>query len=1200
MSEQPKDLFGTISIAGDDEQKPSPSGAEERPRPAKRSSRQTKAPAPGPRQRQRSDGGGSLRWWFAALVIGLALYSAAGFLLAPWLLRTLLPGYLSEQTGTALTLEQVRFNPFTFHLEMDGIALHGGADGEPPERLFGIDRLSADLAPISLLRGDLVCSSLTVERLDLSIVRHQDKTYNITPLLRGSKEPHHSDIIDFAELPFYFSLNNISVSDSRITVEDRHTGAEHLIDRITLTLPALSNFSYQARTYLQPRFSAVVNGSPITLSGDTGLDGSAADAATEISVNLNDIDVPRYSDYLPVELPIRFSDGTANGTLLISFAETEEHGTPLQIRFDLATSDLKIQSRDEKLAVHIPAARLEGAFEPLSRSLLLSSVLLREPAVVSNGAVSRETLAALVPMTSRPAADSTLYQAIPSLRIKLLIADDASYAAAEPGKEDPVQAWQEIQLSIRDFANEAAAQEGAAGTFRLSGRDSRSPASFTWQGGFTDDNQPSGTLQLDDMPAARIAPFLGRTPNDIDGAIDISGRLGLSLSDREQEDRALAYTLTETTLTIRELQVKERGMVWLRTPTLRCEPVSRIDGVTDFGNVFLPNSTVVMDRRQVPHLFGLFASRPDQFILHGFDFSGTVKVLDETDKNTILDLKEVLFQANKLEQQEVSDDNFVFSARQGDTGSIKAKGVLGVAPVTISAQLAADGVRPRQLLSWFTDSETLLTGAATLSATGSFLYPAQEFSGELSAREVAIDGDETAPWRAAAADFSGFSWSADKRRLTVDEIRLTEPDWSWQRSEGDENPAEQAAAFLRRLLLPKNERAGGTSGQGDSFSLAIDTVSWQDGIISYLDERISPPLQHELTGVSGQLEQLVYPADEQNGSFRLQATVADRPLTVEGEGRLLQKPATVTAGVVIPSLPLELFRPQITERITDLAIDEATARLSFSASWQGANGREQADIVISGLAPARPGTPAAVALALISDRDGQTSFSTDSSTLSGNGVLAEAIAHYATLSIKAAINPLLLADQQFKDLIERQDVHFQPGTTELTGAGRELLNRYNELLAAHPLIGLQLTGFADRSVDVPVLIMGLTLQEQRRVDEENRRLAEAWRLEQEKKQTTRQQQHQADPELPIQEMDIEPSEEPFIPLAPRPVSVHDDMLTRLAADREQTVLTYLLDELGIDPARVATSDPESRRIVEDGSGARVNLQVIDTFAQQTP
>ncbi|MBE0584893.1 MAG: DUF748 domain-containing protein, partial [Desulfofustis sp.] len=712
MSEKPNDLFGTISISGDDEHTPAPAPEDVRPRKTKRSSRQAHLPAPSPRQKKRPGSGRGLRLWIGGIVLVLALYSAAGFLLAPSLLRSLLPGYLSEQTGTVLTLGKVRFNPFTFRLDTAGLAVHTGDDGAPAERLLGIDSLTAKLAPLSLLRGDLVCGSLTIDQLDLSIIRRSDKTYNIAPLLRGSKAPDQSDIIDFAELPFFFALNNISITNSRITVEDRHTGKEHLIDQITLSLPALSNFSYQAKTYLQPRFSAVVNGSPITLTGETGLGGSEPDGDTEISVNLNDIDIPLYSDYLPVDLPIRFADGTANGTLLVSFSETDELGNRLMIRFDLATSDLEIQSRDDNVSVKVPSARIEGAFEPLSRSLLLHNVLLREPSVVSNGSMSSKTLAALVSMTRRPAADSVLYQAIPALRIKLLIADDAGYAVIETGKDKPVPAWQDIQLSVRDFSNEAAANEGADGSFRLSGMDSRSAASFTWQGGFNDDNQPSGSLQLADMPAARVAPFLGRTPNDISGTIDISGQLSLSQSN--QPDQALAYTLKETSITIKELQVKEQGIVWLRTPTLRCEPVSRINGVTDFGNVFLPNSTVIMNRRQVPHLFGLFASRPEEFVLHGFDFSGTVKVLDDTDKNTILDLKEVILQANKLEQKEVREDNFVFSARQSESGSIKAKGILRVAPVTIAAQLAMEGVGPRQALSWFSDSKTLFNGDALL------------------------------------------------------------------------------------------------------------------------------------------------------------------------------------------------------------------------------------------------------------------------------------------------------------------------------------------------------------------------------------------------------------------------------------------------------------------------------------------------------
>ncbi len=57
----------------------------------------------------------------------------------------------------------------------------------------------------------------------------------------------------------------------------------HHVKDIELALPAISNFPYQSDTYIHPRFSAVVNGSPVKLTGEATLGriepGWAADTA---------------------------------------------------------------------------------------------------------------------------------------------------------------------------------------------------------------------------------------------------------------------------------------------------------------------------------------------------------------------------------------------------------------------------------------------------------------------------------------------------------------------------------------------------------------------------------------------------------------------------------------------------------------------------------------------------------------------------------------------------------------------------------------------------------------------------------------------------------------------------------------------------------------------------------------------------------
>ncbi len=1208
MSDKHTDLFGSISIDQQDtvdrtDKAAAPPPPSPPPRRAKRTTRPArkgkpgKADAPRPPTEQRPGRSTlrTVRFWIGILLFVVTAYSGAGFLLAPYLLRTLLPGYVAEQTGTELSFGEIRFNPFTFDLDLDQVAIHGRDGDGTAERLLGIATVRAELAPLSLLRGDLVCGSLLIDRLHLSVIRREDRTYNITPLLRGKAATDQSEIIDFAELTFFFALNNIRISNSRIVIEDRHSGKEHLIDAIELSLPALSNFSYRGRTHLEPRFSAVVNGSPVSLSGETALGSGDPDGDTEISVNLNEIDIPRYSDYLPGEFPIQFTGGTANGTLQISFSEQEGQGNRLIMQFDLSANDLVVRSRDGKLSVRVPSARLDGHFEPLSRSLVIQSMLLREPDIVTSGPVSRETLSALLPMTARPTSDSALYQAIPALGIKLLIADNGSFSRTDPDGKQTLQAWQNLQLSIRNFTNEAPAQGAEAGSFRISGEDAGSSASFTWQGSFGAANQPTGALQLANMPVARIAPFLGRTPNDIAGTVDLNGRLRLGLS--EKPDSPLATTLQETSVTIKELQVKERGVVLLRTPSLRCEPVSRRNGVTDFGNVFLPNSTVVMDRRQLPHLFGLFAEKPDQFIIHGFELSGTVKVLDETDAEAVLNLRDVLFQANNLEQKEIKEDNFVFSARQDGGGAIRAKGVLQVAPTRVTGQLTLSDLSPRQMFSWFTAAPTLVDSRALLSAKGTFRYPQQEFTGELAARSVVIGSEQEPVLTAESIELLGFDWSATKRRLEAKEIKVEKPAFPWQRSADAENPAELAGVFLRRMLLPESYSGSAQEGQrqgSEGFSLAVGAIAVHDGAIAYTDRRLVPALQLELREIEGSLRGLAFPAVEQNAVFQLRGAVAEHPFRIEGEGRLLQRPASVTAGFIAPSLPLSLFAEQINERIRDVDFTDATAQVSYSASWQGRNSREQADIVFRGLAPMQPGSPTAITMALVGDGDGQIRYLSDVERSSGTGVVTETITHYATLLIKAAINPLLVVDQTFKDLVEQQYVTFQPGTTILTGAGVERLNRYGELLAAHPLIGLRVLGYADTLADSPVLLDELARQEQQRIDAENRQRADDWRREQEARQAARRQQLEQG--VVIQETDLEPDEE-FVPLVPEAVVVSDDMLAGLITGREQAVRDYLVEQLSVAAARVTLGGTGEQRVLDDGNGARVDLAISDRFTE---
>jgi len=1192
MSEKPTDIFGTIEITTG---KPS---AKKIAKPS-RSAGKNKKPAKKKKIEQKTKRSAvKILIWPILLLFLLATYSAIGYLLVPYLLKTVLPNSLKEKGELLLTSEQVRFNPFNFQLDVHNLSLNTLEDEQSPERLLSVEQLKIDLDFLSILRGDLVCSSMEIIGFDLRIIRNEDKTYNVSYLLGGNSLQDHSDIIDFAELPFLFSLNNINVSDSRIIIYDRKTQKDHLIEQIELALPVVSNFDFQNKSYIHPRFSAVVNGSPVSLTGEAvfGMAGQGS-KQTQLSCDLNDIDIPLYFDYLPVMLPVDITEGKANGKLQLTFSPEQDQGGKIKIQFSLSTSSLVVESRDSKLKLSIPEASFDGIVEPFSNTISFQNVLFREPLITSEGAMTRDTLASLIPLTLKPGPENRLHQVIPSLSIQLLIADNGTYRVNSPDKKKS-QSWKSLQLSIKNFSNEQTESTGAERSFRLSGEHQSSSAFFTWQGTFDKRNHPVGNLQLNAIPASLVAPFLGRKPSDISGAAEINGLLNLSLS--EKEGVPFDYSLKSTRVTIKELRLKDQGVVWLRTPVLRCEPVSRIGGINDLGNIFLADSTAVINRKKLPYLFQTFSAESTQHILHGIDFSGSIKIVDTKKSKPLLDLKSVIFQANKLEQQQLQNNNFIFTAQLKEEDDIQAKGSLHIAPLQLNALLSANSLSPTQFFSWFSNSKTLLSSKGNISIKGTFKFPQQDFSGELVTSKLLI-GDPAKPvLQAARLNLVNFSWSKSNQNLHINDIIIDQPEFSWQQDRDDQNPVTLASIFLRHIFLPEpDSKAQDPDIILSRFTMAIDQATITDGAISYRDERTQPSLSLGLTGIKGSLSGLKYPVAKEDSSISLTGNIEGHPFSLEAAGNLIQSPPSAHASFKATALPLNLFTRQIDRRIKGINTSNGTATISYNGVWKPRDSNFNATLVLDGLTPDKSGTAAATALAVLNGTKGsiRAEFRSTNNQVQ-KPLLTEGLDYFGRLMIKASLNPLLVSDPEFKDLIDAQSVTFIPGTDRLDPESIEMLSRYGQFLAVHPLINLQISGFSDQSIDTPVLKSELESVEKERVDALNKTLSRAWQKKRAAEEKARRKHLQAQGSK-ILETDLTPRDS-YVPVSPHQVIVTKKMLGELAAKREQTVITHLVNQLSLSGDRVVSGPQRTNRIKKDGDFSRATIVVRDGFKVAQP
>ena len=71
------------------------------------------------------------RWTFWLVLAGVFLaYTAAGFWLVPWLVKSQAREYVATTYQRELTIGEVRFNPFTLALDIRSVALPD-SDGRP-------------------------------------------------------------------------------------------------------------------------------------------------------------------------------------------------------------------------------------------------------------------------------------------------------------------------------------------------------------------------------------------------------------------------------------------------------------------------------------------------------------------------------------------------------------------------------------------------------------------------------------------------------------------------------------------------------------------------------------------------------------------------------------------------------------------------------------------------------------------------------------------------------------------------------------------------------------------------------------------------------------------------------------------------------------------------------------------------------------
>ena len=201
------------------------------------------------------------RFALGALALGvfaLATYAAAGFWLAPRILRSQAADYVREQLGKQLSLGEIRTNPFTFELEVEDLAI---GDGKAP--MVSLKHGYADFQIASLWSKAWTFRALTLEAPFARAIIRPDGSLNLAELAPKEKSEGPPPEVFIADLRVTRGVLNFSDQSRRLRPEkvlspiafalrDFHTSSEGGGFNFSAASSQGERFDWQGHVSMQP------------------------------------------------------------------------------------------------------------------------------------------------------------------------------------------------------------------------------------------------------------------------------------------------------------------------------------------------------------------------------------------------------------------------------------------------------------------------------------------------------------------------------------------------------------------------------------------------------------------------------------------------------------------------------------------------------------------------------------------------------------------------------------------------------------------------------------------------------------------------------------------------------------------------------------------------------------------------------------
>lgn len=281
-------------------------------------------------------------WITTGVVAALAaVYTAGGFWGVPSGVQWAIKKYAEPFTDRKITLDEVKFNPFTLRLTATGLRIQ--KEGEP-QAFMALKSLDTKLNWKSLIKFSPIVDHVTLDGFEANIIRTGLDTFNFSDIINKiAQMPSDKDEDKKKDDdPVRFEFDNVSLINSTITLDDKFRDKVDKFTDINLSVPLISNFKTEVDNPTQPKLQFNFNGEPFSINASSEL--FVPSLKTGVDFTLRGLNLENAASFNPIPLNAKVTSGTMDAALNLDFAKTvDQQEGYLRLRGTLKILNLSIQ-----------------------------------------------------------------------------------------------------------------------------------------------------------------------------------------------------------------------------------------------------------------------------------------------------------------------------------------------------------------------------------------------------------------------------------------------------------------------------------------------------------------------------------------------------------------------------------------------------------------------------------------------------------------------------------------------------------------------------------------------------------------------------------------------------------------------------------------------------------------------------------------